>query len=148
MWRGNRLHAIARHTSSAADETRHKPSFLRAHNIFARICQLNCPMSCLPRMTIPTQRTTLVGVTALTLKDRAKSAIDTLSGPTIMLQGVDSRKMKTTGDSTRGSVGDSAFQGSPPRGVTLHPFGVLKILRPEGHIGSNPIRPTKKGTRA
>ena len=29
---GNRLHAIARHTSSAADETRHMPSFLRAHN--------------------------------------------------------------------------------------------------------------------
>jgi hypothetical protein len=62
----------------------------------------------------------------------------------ILAQDVDSRNRKTTGDSTRGSVGDSVFQGSPPRGITLCTFGVLNILGQKWRVGSTPIRPILK----
>ena len=41
-------------------------------------------------------------------------------------------------------MGDSVFQGSPLHGNTLGTFEVLKIPRPEEHIGSTPIRPILK----
>ena len=74
--------------------------------------------------------------------DIPKCVVDMLENVDIIpAQGVDSRKVKTTGDSTRGSVGDSVFQGSPLHGNTLETFGVLKISREQSHVSSTLTRP-------